>query len=145
MSMSASPHPSRSRKFLLGVILGILIAGFLTPIVLNVHDHLTRVPAAVPDEQVAGLKLLAEKFAGSRYFHPEPENENTGVPEKYYVSTAAVKAQAVHIVSERKLNPDQAKHLDAVIDRLTEPPPSRVTGPNSVNVLRLNLALDEIH
>ncbi len=140
------PSPTGLKKYAIGLLIGLVIAVFLTPIFWNIHDHLTRVPVPVPDEQIAGLKLLAEKFTGPRYFQPDTtENKSSTVPEKYYVSIASAKRQLEQVALERKLSGDQVSRLNAIIENITEPPPSRVLGQNSVNVLRLNLALDEMH
>ena len=147
--MAATPNHSNStglKKYAIGLLIGLVIALFLAPIAWNIHDHLTRVPVVIPDEQIAGLNLLAEKFTGPRYFQPDTtESNSAAVPEKYYISIASAKRQLESIAMERKLTADQISRLNAVIEKITELPPSRVTGQNSVNVLRLNLALDEMH
>jgi K+-transporting ATPase c subunit len=133
------------KRFAIGLVIGLVTALFLAPIVWNVRDHLTRAPVAIPNEQIAGLKLLAQKFTGPRYFQPEDtENKNASVPEKYYISIASAKRQLEHVALERKLSDEQVSRVNAIIEQITEPPPSRVLGQNSVNVLRLNLALDEL-
>jgi K+-transporting ATPase c subunit len=134
------------KRFAIGLVIGLVSALFLAPIVWNVRDHLVRAPVAIPNEQIAGLKLLAEKFTGPRYFQPEDmESKSASAPEKYYISIASAKRQLKHIASERKLSDEQVSRVNAIIEQITEPPPSRVLGQNSVNVLRLNLALDEMH
>jgi len=60
------------------------------------------------------------------------------------ISVADARTQVVGIVKERQFDPDHAAKLDALIDRLAEPSPSRMTGEATINLLRLNLALDEL-
>jgi potassium-transporting ATPase KdpC subunit len=132
------------RKTLL-IIYGVLLAIFLAPIVRNIYDHLSQPEIVIPDEQIAGEKLLAEKFTGPRYFQPDPaETVSASSPDRYYISVASARAQVVRIASERKLSDSTVKKLDDVIEKISEPPPSRVRGRDSVNTLRLNLALDQI-
>jgi K+-transporting ATPase c subunit len=48
------------------------------------------------------------------------------------------------VVTERKLNTEQAAKVHMLIDRLTERPRSRMVGEDHINLLRLNLALDAL-
>ena len=130
------------RKTLL-IIYGVLLAIFLAPIVRNIYDHLSQPEMVIPDEQIAGEQLLAQKFVGPRYFQPDA-GELTTSPDRYYITVASAKAQVGRIAAERKLNDHTVKSLNAAIEKIAEPPPSRVRGRDSVNTLRLNLALDQI-
>jgi len=146
MTTVASATEAPPKKKLLFAVSTVLLAIFLTPIVWNIHDHLSQGPVTIPDEQIAGLKLLAEKFSGPRYFQPDPAQENAGiVSDRYYITVAAAKAQAPGVALERKLDAAQTAKLYAIIERIAEPPSSRVLGERSVSTLRLNLALDELH
>lgn len=52
--------------------------------------------------------------------------------------------QVERVVTERQLDADGAAKVRRLIDQLATPPRSRMTGEDSINLLRLNLALDEI-
>ncbi len=56
------------------------------------------------------------------------------------LSPAGAKVQVKRIAVARKLSEDQ---LNALVDRYTEKPLLGVFGPEKVNVLKLNIALDE--
>lgn len=136
---------SPPRKKWIFLIYGLLLAIFLTPIVVNIYDHLSRPPIAIPDEQIAGQELLAQKFVGPRYFQPDPQRvKSAPFSDKYYITVASARAQVAGIVAERKLDATTSVKIYATIDKIAEPPPSRVFGENGVNTLRLNLALDAL-
>ncbi|MNC98219.1 potassium-transporting ATPase subunit C [compost metagenome] len=60
------------------------------------------------------------------------------------ISVDDAKSQAAKIARERQLSPEQARKMEQLIDRLVEPSPSRMIGEATINLLRLNLALDEL-
>lgn len=101
----------------------------------------------IPDEEAAAFKLLAQKMSGPRYFQPnasrtnQPSHGGTADPR---ISVADARLQMKRIAAERNLGPETETKLNALIERLTEPPRSRVVGEPEVNLLRLNLALDEL-
>jgi K+-transporting ATPase c subunit len=142
-----APEPASSRlkrTFVLAVY-ALLLAVFLAPIVGNIYDHLFQQEMVIPDEQVAGQELLAQKFAGPRYFQPDQGvSDPPSSPDRYYISVAAARAQIGHIAAERKLDAAQVERLNTVIGKIAESPPSRVRGHDSINTLRLNLALDAL-
>jgi K+-transporting ATPase c subunit len=145
MTSSSATQPIGApvkRKTLL-IIYGVLLAIFLAPIVRNIYEHLSQPEIAIPNEQIAGEELLAQKFAGPHYFQLDPAESATS-PDRYYITVASARAQVGRIASERKLNDDAVKRLNATIEKIAEPPPSRVRGHDSVNTLRLNLALDAL-
>jgi K+-transporting ATPase c subunit len=124
----------------------LLLVIFLAPIAGNIYEHLSRPPVAIPDEQIAGQDLLAEKFVGPRYFQPNADRVKTApFSDRYYIRVPVARAQVPGIVAERKLTPDLEAQIYAIIDKIAEPSPSRVFGENGVNTLRLNLALDAVH
>jgi len=133
------------KKTAIWIVWGLLLAIFIAPIAHNIYEHLSAPPVPIPDEQIAGQDLLAQKFTGPRYFQPNVQADGSQSPaDKYYISVAAAKAQLLRIAEERKLTADESAKIQAVIEKIAEPPPSRVTGQTGVNVLRLNLALDAL-
>ena len=118
---------------------------------LALDDHLaslsrTKPSLVIPDEEAAAFKLLAQKFTGPRYFQPnasrtQPSHSGTAEPR---ISAADARLQVKRIAAERNLGPDVETKLNALIERLTEPSPSRVVGEPEIKLLRLNLALDEL-
>jgi K+-transporting ATPase c subunit len=146
MTSSSATQPIGApvkRKALLIIIYGVLLAIFLAPIVRNIYEHLSQPEIVIPNEQIAGEKLLAQKFTGPRYFQLDPAESATS-PDRYYITVASAKAQVERVAAERKLTPGDVAKLNAAIEKIAEPPPSRVRGHDSVNTLRLNLALDAL-
>ena len=126
---------------LLAVFLGVSLA-------LN-RSHRNRL--VIPDEVAAGAALLSQKFTGPRYFQVPPgeARDDAGVvaaaPPEPHITTTAARSQVDAIVKERNLSPEAAAKLNKLIDRLTDFPKSRLVGEEHLNVLRLNLALDELN
>ena len=100
----------------------------------------------IPNEKAVALAKLAEKFTGPGYFHQGPDDPRplvvTGQGDIYITATNAW-AQEARVVHERHLNPEAAAKVHRLIEWLTEPPPSRFS-TERVNMVRLNLALDEL-
>jgi K+-transporting ATPase c subunit len=126
------------------VVVALLLAlGIGTALLLlNVRrDYFT-----APNEKVVAANLLNEKLSGPRYFqqaHSATQQlpSDDGEPR---VSVAEARAQVVKIVKERQFDPERAAKLEQLIDRLAEPSVSRMIGEATINLLRLNLALDEL-
>jgi len=57
------------------------------------------------------------------------------------LSPAGAKIQVARIAAVRHLDPDK---LNALVDRYTQGPLLGILGPSKVNVLKLNIALDEL-
>src|SRR5262249_13961842 len=57
------------------------------------------------------------------------------------ISPAAARFQIARVASARKLPPDQIRQL---VERAIEPAPLGILGDARVNVLKLNLALDDL-
>lgn len=95
----------------------------------------------IPDEKAAGVALLAEKLSGPGYF------QSTSAPEKksIYISRENALKQMSRVLTERHWDTSRTQELETLIDRVTEPPPYRMLGEDHVNLVRLNLALDELH
>ena len=100
----------------------------------------------IPDEKAAAAALLAQKLSGPRYFQlPAASGPNALAPGgEIRISAEQARAQIDRVARERNLSTEQAKTLADLIDRLVEPPTSRMVGDSTVNLLRLNLALDEL-
>lgn len=100
----------------------------------------------IPDEKAVALAMLEKQFEGPRYFHQRP-----GDPQKsalageagIFINADSAAAQERRIIEERHLSPENAARLHRLIAKLTEPPPSRLYSER-INLVRLNLALDEL-
>ena len=100
----------------------------------------------IPNEKAVALAKLAEKFAGPGYFHQGPEDPRPLVGAgqgDIYITVANAWAQEARVVKERHLSPEASAKVHRLIEWLTEPPPSRLSSER-VNMVRLNLALDEL-
>ena len=100
----------------------------------------------IPNEKAVAMAMLSHKFSGPRYFqlppgelHPPPEIGEVDT----FITVASASAQEQRIVEERHLSPESAAKLHRLIDKLTEPPPSRLFSER-INLVRLNLAMDEL-
>jgi K+-transporting ATPase c subunit len=96
-----------------------------------------------PREQFAvAEKLLAEKLSGPRYFNvpASATNEESGP----WIDVKDARSQLQRVVAERKLGPEDARKVERLIEKLTEPHPSRMVGGERINLPRLNLSLDAI-
>jgi K+-transporting ATPase ATPase C chain len=61
-----------------------------------------------------------------------------------HISPASALMQVQRVARARGLDSTQAVSLDSLVERVTEPPQFGLLGDPRVNVLKLNLALDEI-
>ena len=95
----------------------------------------------VPDENKAAQLLLAQKLSGPRYFKPGQGAADLPFP---FITPATAKQQLARVIQERHLDPADRGKLENLIEQLVELPPSRLVGSERINVLRLNLALDEM-
>ena len=98
----------------------------------------------IPNEKAVALAALAQKFNGPRYFQRTPADPvraaEAGEVDIYITSVSAA-GQEKRIIEERHFSPETAAKLHRLIDKLTEPAPSRVFSER-INLVRLNLALD---
>ena len=105
---------------------------------------------AIPDEKAAAAELLARQLSGPRYFQvPAGDLRDEGgvtVPNTIepHIAAAVAKGQVERIARERNLDAEGTARVENLIKKLTETPSSRLIGEDHVNVLRLNLALDEL-
>lgn len=95
----------------------------------------------LPDDVAAGRVLLAQKLSGPRYFMAEAKTDDSPFP---FITRGSALRQIDRVVRERNLGPEGGMKVEKLVDRLVEEPASRVFGAERINVLRLNLALDEM-
>lgn len=104
----------------------------------------------IPDETTVAVERLAEALTGPRYFQVAPGEAMdaagvlTASSPAPHVSPVAARRQVDRVAKERNLTPETTVKIHKLIDRLTETPKSRAIGEEHVNLLRLNLALDEL-
>ena len=127
---------------LIDVVLGILfIVGTFFFLRQSARDSLV-----IPDEKAAAATLLDEKLSGPRYFHPSSAEGRVShfSGGELRISLEDVRSQVDRVVQERQFDAEQRMEIEKLIQRLAEPSASRIIGEPSVNLLRLNLALDEL-
>ena len=99
----------------------------------------------IPNEKEAGVALLAEKLTGPGYFHQVDTasefSQGEGGP---WIAPGSALDQVDRIVRERKFDRVRTEKLKRLIGKLTEPHPSRVVGGERIQLVRLNLALDQL-
>jgi hypothetical protein len=94
-----------------------------------------------PDDIQAGREMLADKLTGPRYFQLGAETPEMPHP---YISLQDAHGQIERVARKRGLGMNGIQKLESLVQSLAEEPPSRLTGSSRVNVLKLNLALDEM-
>ena len=136
----------------LGTVLAALaLVGFVVGGALLLR-HAQDERMIIPDEKAAAAALLGRKLSGPRYFQPSSPAATDlravrtprlrdGEP---LISLADAQAQVDRLATERHLDAERTAKVRTLIERLAEPPDSRMVGEASVNLLRLNLALDEL-
>lgn len=149
MSARAAKAPSHpGRLAILAVLLLLALAWGATLIYLKIP----RERLVVPDEKAAAAALLAQKLSGPSYFQAPPLDAKTRrVIEVTHpgesgplLTEAEARTQVARIVRERGFDAGKAARLHGLIDQLAQPSTSRVVGEPVINLLRLNLALDEL-
>ena len=97
------------------------------------------------DEKKVGVALLAETLTGPRYFqepeHPAEFLSGEGGP---WIAPEDAMKQAGRVAQERRYDAAQTEKLKTLIEKLTEAHPSRVIGGDRIQLVRLNLALDQL-
>jgi K+-transporting ATPase c subunit len=150
--MTAVPHQSRRigvrriEVVLIFFLLGLAIGA------IWLLDSPRHQQFAIPDEKAVAAALLNEKLSGPRYFHSTPPaaedrrlNEVAQLQgDEPRISATDARAQVDRVAQERQFTAEQTERLRKLIDRLVESSPSRMVGEASINLLRLNLALDEL-
>ncbi len=143
MKSSASKSSSSSVPLrLLAIYAGTLAVLFiLFAVIARLLSSANQSSVPIPDEKAAAQALLEEKLSGPRYFQcGEPAAELT----RPYITPAQAREQLDRVVTERKLDTAGRARVEALIQELTEPSPSRMVGTERLNSLKLNLALDEM-
>ena len=100
-------------------------------------------PGSVPQEEQAAVeRALAERYAGPRYFlaGSAAADGDEGGP---WLDLVEARQQVARIAEARRLGPAGVDRIEALLDKLAEPHPSRAVGGKRLNLLRLNMALDE--
>ena len=97
----------------------------------------------IPNERAVETEMLVQKFAGAKYFQQSPDNPKREDRTEIFISVHSAEEQAKGIIQERHFSPEIALKLFHLIEMLTEPAPSRLFS-DRVNLVRLNLALDEL-
>ena len=98
----------------------------------------------IPNEKAVALAALEQKFTGPRYFQhtaADPVRAAEAGEVDIYITSASAVGQAQRVIEERHFSSETAAKLHRLIDKLTEPAPSRVFSER-INLVRLNLALD---
>jgi len=99
-------------------------------------------PVSQGEEVAVAERLLAEKLSGPRYFNvPVSATREEGGP---WIGVNEARAQVPQVAAERKLGEAGARKIERLIEKLTEPHPSRMVGGERINLPRLNLSLDEM-
>lgn len=109
--------------------------------------HATRDRLVIPDGRIAAATLLEQKLSGPQYFlrtAASTENAPSGQPGEVRITLAEAQAQIPRIVQARHFSGKQAAKIEQLVQRVVEPSPSRVVGDPTVDILRLNLALDAL-
>ena len=99
---------------------------------------------AMPKEEKAAVdRILLEKYAGPRYFQAGSVvwDRDEGGP---WLDLVEARQQVARVGEARALGPDGVEHIERLLDELAEVQPSRAVGGKRLNLLRLNMALDEV-
>lgn len=133
------PHPK------LGTAIAVLLAAILVAGGTLLLQRSQSQRLRIPDEKAVAADLLAQKLTGPRYFQRTTPDQNPSTRSgEWTITVDDAIAQMERVVTERHLDADGAAKVRRLIDQLATPPRSRMTGEDSINLLRLNLALDEI-
>ncbi len=144
-----APRLSKGRLLMFTGIGAVL----LLALILGVPEMKERREAdrlVIPDEKTVAVERLAEMLTGPRYFQVSPGEamDAAGVlhasPPTTHISPVAARRQVDRIAKERDFTTETTAKIHKLIDRLTETPKSRAIGEDHINLLRLNLALDEL-
>ncbi len=98
----------------------------------------------VPNEKAVAMELLTGKFSGPGYFQHtalDPVCNTSAGEVDVYITTLSAAAQMPRVFEARRFDETGRNRLHHLVERLTEPAPSRLSSPR-LNLARLNLALD---
>lgn len=114
-------------------------------------EHAKAPRFVIPDEKAAAAALLEHTLRGPQYFerHPLPSrfdhaSASPASGGSILISVSDAQAQLPRVAAARHFDSAQTARLSELIERLAEPSASRVVGEPAVDLLRLNLALDQL-
>ena len=116
-----------------------VIAGLAVILILRSQSPRIR-PVSAEEEQRVAETLLVEKLSGPRYF----KAPLSGIADESgsWIEVSEAIRQLPDVAAARGLSPEAAREVAALIERLSESPPSRAVGGPRIRVNRLNLSLD---
>lgn len=130
-----------SKRSIILAIVFVLFAIGIVGFIWVRHDRSFK----IPDEKKVGVALLAETLTGPRYFqepeHPSEFLNGEGGP---WIAPEDAMKQVERVAQERRYDAGQSEKLKKLIEKLTESNPSRVVGGERIQLVRLNLALDQL-
>lgn len=125
------------------VILTIMVVAVAVAAIVKYRAHRAVRPVSTREEVVVAETLLAEKLSGPRYFNAAISGiRDEGGP---WINVTDALSQVSRVAGERMLGPEGIREIRRLIEKLTEPHPSRMVGGERINLLRLNLSLDSVH
>jgi len=99
----------------------------------------------IPDEKEAGVVLLAKTLTGPGYFHgPDRPTETLLGEGGPWIAPQDALDQLERVTRTRGYDAARTEKAKRLIEELTEPHPSRVVGGERIQLVRLNLALDQL-
>jgi len=99
----------------------------------------------IPDEKEAGVALLATTLTGPGYFHGPDRPAETLLGEGGpWIAPQDALDQLERVSRTRGYAAARTEKVKELIEKLTEPHPSRVVGGERIQLVRLNLALDQL-
>ncbi len=142
---------SRSqRRSLAFVGMGAVVVLVLIAVVAALMKYGGGDRLVIPDEKLIAAERLAGELAGPLYFQVasgqalDDAGISSSATQAPHISAAAASAQVERIANERHFTETTKAKLQELIEQLTEAPKSRAVGEDHINLLRLNLALDEL-
>lgn len=153
---SASPRAGKAKASQSAISIMVLYAGMLGAVLFffwglsTVLRSFSADTLVLPDEKVAAARLLAKQLSGPRYFEVPAGDmrdvDGVTVPSspEPHITVVAARSQVERIAKERHLDAEGTARVESLIQSLTETPSSRLIGSDHINLLRLNLALDEL-
>ena len=144
-----SPQLSNGR-LLTFIVIGAVVLVALILGITEIKESRQRDGLVIPDEKTVAVERLVEMLTGPRYFLMAPGEamDSAGVVSASapspHISPTSARRQVERIAKERNFSPETTAKIHKLIERLSEAPKSRGVGKDHVNLLRLNLALDEL-
>lgn len=148
-TLNGEPRLS-NRRLLTIIALGSVVMLAIILIITESQTLHDQNGLVIPDETAVAVERLAKSFTGPRYFQAtagerlDASGAPSSAPVVSHISATAARRQIDRIAAERQLSPAAKAQAEKLIGRLTESPRSRVIGEDHINLVRLNLALDEL-